>query len=59
VVDVVNSRGHQMETFSNGFGDWNLSWDDWLKGSALGRPVNTGTVSGQSAAQVGYLRPQV
>jgi hypothetical protein len=47
-----------METFSNGFGDWNLSWDDWLKGSALGRPVDTGAVSAQSAAPVGYLRPQ-
>ena len=58
VVQVVNSYGHRMETFSNGFGDWNLSWDDWLKGSALGRPVSTGAVSGPVSTPVGYLRPQ-
>ncbi|TDT95614.1 lipoprotein-anchoring transpeptidase ErfK/SrfK [Streptomyces sp. 846.5] len=58
VVQVVNSYGHRMESFSNGFGDWNLSWDDWLKGSALGRPVSTGAVSGPVSTPVGYLRPQ-
>ncbi|MER6347783.1 Ig-like domain-containing protein [Streptomyces sp. NPDC001595] len=35
VVKVVNSEGHTMETFGNGFGDWNLSWEKWRTGSAL------------------------
>ncbi|WNI15183.1 L,D-transpeptidase [Actinacidiphila sp. ITFR-21] len=36
VVDVINSKGPTMTPFDNGFGDWNLSWDQWQKGSALG-----------------------
>jgi hypothetical protein len=28
--------GETMAPFDNGFGDWNLSWDQWKKGSALG-----------------------
>ncbi|MFG3035579.1 Ig-like domain-containing protein [Streptomyces sp. NPDC048330] len=43
VVRVVNSIGDTMDTFGNGFGDWNLSWDKWREGSALveaaGSPV--------------------
>jgi len=35
VVQVVNSNGDTMETFGNGFGDWNLDWARWTKGSAL------------------------
>ncbi|MER5595695.1 Ig-like domain-containing protein [Streptomyces sp. NPDC002265] len=35
VVQVVNSDGHQMEPFGNGFGDWNVTWDKWRSGSAL------------------------
>lgn len=35
VVQVVNSNGHQMEPFGNGFGDWNLDWAKWSTGSAL------------------------
>ncbi|MEU6193275.1 Ig-like domain-containing protein [Streptomyces sp. NPDC047061] len=35
VVKVVNSNGKTMEDFGNGFGDWNLAWKDWRKGSAL------------------------
>lgn len=40
VVQVVNSNGDTMETFGNGFGDWNLDWQKWAKGSALtgGKP---------------------
>ncbi|MDH6575088.1 Ig-like domain-containing protein [Kitasatospora sp. MAP5-34] len=41
IVQVINSRGAEMEPFGNGFGDWNVTWDDWLKHSALGKPVNT------------------
>jgi lipoprotein-anchoring transpeptidase ErfK/SrfK len=36
VVTVVNSEGDPMAAFGNGYGDWNLSWEDWRKGSALG-----------------------
>ncbi|MFI1973899.1 L,D-transpeptidase [Streptomyces wedmorensis] len=43
IVRVVNSIGETMDTFGNGFGDWNLSWDKWREGSALveaaGSPV--------------------
>ncbi|MEU9246278.1 Ig-like domain-containing protein [Streptomyces sp. NPDC048385] len=35
LVKVVNSNGKEMENFGNGFGDWNLVWKDWRKGSAL------------------------
>lgn len=35
VVKVVNSGGHAMEDFGNGFGDWNLDWQKWSAGSAL------------------------
>nr|WP_245984891.1 Ig-like domain-containing protein [Streptomyces tateyamensis] len=57
IVQVVNSKGHDMELFGNGFGDWNLSWSDWLKGSALGKPVNTDTPA--TAVAAATLRPQV
>ncbi|SHI26944.1 L,D-transpeptidase [Streptomyces sp. 3214.6] len=35
VVQVVNSNGDTMESFGNGFGDWNLDWPKWTEGSAL------------------------
>ncbi|GGR72783.1 hypothetical protein GCM10010269_09760 [Streptomyces humidus] len=35
VVQVVNSNGNTMETFGNGFGDWNVDWTKWTTGSAL------------------------
>ncbi|MER5716076.1 Ig-like domain-containing protein [Streptomyces sp. NPDC002132] len=35
VVQVVNSNGRTMETFGNGFGDWNVDWKKWTEGSAL------------------------
>ncbi|GHC58953.1 L,D-transpeptidase [Streptomyces cinnamoneus] len=42
--DVVQVGGgtkpKPMDHFGNGYGDWNLSWEQWLKGSALG--VRTG-----------------
>lgn len=54
LVQVINSQGHDMELFGNGFGDWNLSWDAWLKGSALGKAVTT--VSAAPVAQAGGAR---
>jgi lipoprotein-anchoring transpeptidase ErfK/SrfK len=43
VVRVVHSLGAMMTPFDNGFGDWNLNWSQWKKGSALG-------AAGRSAA---------
>ncbi|WP_405592563.1 Ig-like domain-containing protein [Streptomyces sp. NBC_01190] len=36
IVRVLNSKGPTMTPFDNGFGDWNLTWAQWQKGSALG-----------------------
>ncbi|WP_326599448.1 L,D-transpeptidase [Streptomyces sp. NBC_01803] len=36
IVEHVNGFGEDMAPFGNGFGDWNLSWEAWLEGSALG-----------------------
>ncbi|MFF8605098.1 Ig-like domain-containing protein [Streptomyces sp. NPDC015346] len=38
IVKTINSYGDTMDTFGNGFGDWNLPWDKWRKGSALVEP---------------------
>ncbi|GAA3049381.1 hypothetical protein GCM10020000_32400 [Streptomyces olivoverticillatus] len=41
VVQVTGGPGTKpMDRFGNGYGDWNLSWAEWLEGSALG--VRTG-----------------
>ncbi|MGW1723640.1 Ig-like domain-containing protein [Streptomyces sp. NPDC002306] len=53
VVQVVNSNGHEMETFGNGFGDWNLAWAKWRTGSAL----MSGTPDRPSPADAARLRP--
>jgi lipoprotein-anchoring transpeptidase ErfK/SrfK len=51
VVEVVNSKGPMMAPFGNGFGDWNLSWDQWRKGSALaaGRTADAAELPGEAA----------
>ncbi|WP_282694555.1 Ig-like domain-containing protein [Streptomyces sp. CC208A] len=36
LVRVVNGYGKTMTPFDNGYGDWNLGWPEWLRGSALG-----------------------
>ncbi|MFG3343802.1 Ig-like domain-containing protein [Streptomyces sp. NPDC048018] len=36
VVRVVNGSGRPMTPFDNGYGDWNLSWSEWRRGSAFG-----------------------
>ncbi|MER7753420.1 Ig-like domain-containing protein [Kitasatospora sp. NPDC097643] len=58
LVTVVNSRGATMEPFGNGFGDWNLTWTDWVKHSALGGPVSTTAPVAQAHA-AGMARPEV
>ncbi|MGK5549039.1 L,D-transpeptidase [Streptomyces sp. URMC 127] len=41
VVQVTGStKPKPMDRFGNGYGDWNLSWAEWLEGSALG--IRTG-----------------
>ncbi len=59
LVQVVNSYGHMMEPFGNGFGDWNVDWDRWKSHSALQRVVDTGAgaVADQEQSRPGYLRP--
>ncbi|HEY9373124.1 L,D-transpeptidase [Streptomyces sp.] len=55
IVRTVNSLGDTMDTFGNGFGDWNMPWEKWVTGSALtgsaGRPL--------SPAATARLRPSV
>ncbi|CAM5416384.1 L,D-transpeptidase OS=Streptomyces fumanus OX=67302 GN=GCM10018772_68500 PE=4 SV=1 [Streptomyces fumanus] len=53
LVEVVNSFGDTMETFGNGFGDWNLDWDKWRTGSA----VLGGGVDAPRAEDASRLRP--
>lgn len=53
VVKVENSYGDEMEPFGNGFGDWNLDWKDWRKGSALVGDPNAPTSEDQAR-----LRPE-
>jgi lipoprotein-anchoring transpeptidase ErfK/SrfK len=54
VVQVVNSAGHTMEPFGNGFGDWNLAWSNWRGGSAL----VAGNPEGPDPDEAARLRPQ-
>jgi len=59
LVRVINSRGHDMEPFGNGFGDWNLSWSAWQQGSALHRVISTGPVeTAGGATRAGFIRPK-
>ncbi|MER5794109.1 Ig-like domain-containing protein [Streptomyces sp. NPDC001980] len=53
LVKVVNSNGKTMENFGNGFGDWNLAWKDWRKGSAL----TNGTPDGPRPEDAVRLQP--
>ncbi|MFI8966647.1 Ig-like domain-containing protein [Streptomyces sp. NPDC053493] len=56
IVSVVNSYGDTMDTFGNGFGDWNLSWDKWRHGSAL---VTDGTNPTATEDAKARLRPSL
>lgn len=35
LVTHTNTDGDAMDHFGNGFGDWNLDWEEWQKGSAF------------------------
>ncbi|MBC9728637.1 Ig-like domain-containing protein [Streptomyces sp. TRM68367] len=54
IVEVVNSGGDTMAPFGNGFGDWNLTWKSWRKGSAL----IAGDPAGPGPEERARLRPQ-
>ncbi|MGW6914004.1 Ig-like domain-containing protein [Kitasatospora sp. NPDC054939] len=58
LVQVVNSSGSGMEPFGNGFGDWNVDWNEWLRHSALGQPVSTTAPSADARAN-GVARPLI
>ncbi|MDJ0341151.1 Ig-like domain-containing protein [Streptomyces sp. H10-C2] len=59
IVQVVNSLGETMTPFDNGFGDWNLNWTQWKKGSALGAKGQTAAVQNKNTAAVpARLRPE-
>ncbi|MFE5791536.1 Ig-like domain-containing protein [Streptomyces sp. NPDC056503] len=53
LVRVVHGYGKPMTPFGNGYGDWNLGWPEWLRGSAFGARK-----AGPSAA-AGPLRPDL
>ncbi|WP_137989835.1 L,D-transpeptidase [Streptomyces vilmorinianum] len=55
IVKTVNSYGDTMDTFGNGFGDWNMPWDKWRKGSAL----VTDTKSAAHEPNPNRLRPSI
>ncbi|MCG8971266.1 Ig-like domain-containing protein [Streptomyces sp. CL12-4] len=54
IVQVINSGGKTMETFDNGYGDWNLDWTKWRQGSAL----TGGTANDAGTAEQARLRPE-
>ncbi|MFE9818818.1 Ig-like domain-containing protein [Streptomyces sp. NBC_00236] len=56
IVTVVGSEGETMTPFDNGYGDWNLSWAKWQKGSALSNDATPDRVDTVRAAR---LRPGV
>ncbi|MFF9838898.1 Ig-like domain-containing protein [Streptomyces sp. NPDC013740] len=65
LVRVVNAYGEPMSPFDNGYGDWNLSWAEWRRGSALGPggpggPGGSGAPGGPGARNAaGALRPEL
>lgn len=56
IVQVVGSQGEMMTPFDNGFGDWNLPWAEWQKGSALQKSAAPDRTDMFQAAR---LRPEV
>ncbi|MFF5711775.1 Ig-like domain-containing protein [Streptomyces sp. NPDC012756] len=53
LVRVVNGYGKLMTPFDNGFGDWNLSWPQWLRGSALAAETTETTETTESTDSAG------
>lgn len=42
LVKYVNGEGSRMPAFGNGFGDWNVSWEEWREGSAFSAETGSG-----------------
>lgn len=61
VVEHVNGYGEEMAPFGNGFGDWNLSWEEWQAGSALrgADDAAANATPADDAATTGRLRPGI
>ncbi|MFC9593573.1 Ig-like domain-containing protein [Streptomyces sp. NPDC056944] len=59
LVRVVHGYGEPMTPFDNGFGDWNLGWPEWLRGSALttGTTLTTDATGADVRAVAGALSP--
>lgn len=55
LVTHVNTEGSRMPAFGNGFGDWNLDWEEWRAGSAL----LTDSRPDADPAAAARLRPQL
>ncbi|MFB7408430.1 Ig-like domain-containing protein [Streptomyces sp. NPDC056202] len=53
LVRVVNGYGEPMTPFDNGFGDWNLSWSEWRRGSAFA----SGAAAPRAGTAGSALRP--
>ncbi|MEU3603187.1 Ig-like domain-containing protein [Streptomyces sp. NPDC006798] len=56
LVQVINSIGEDMDVFGNGYGDWNMEWDEWRGGSALRAETKP---DGSAAGDTARLRPRL
>ncbi|MFE0422589.1 Ig-like domain-containing protein [Streptomyces sp. NPDC058953] len=56
LVEVINSIGEDMDVFGNGYGDWNMEWDEWREGSALRAETKP---DGSGPADAARLRPRL
>jgi lipoprotein-anchoring transpeptidase ErfK/SrfK len=58
VGDIITTTGttKPME-LNNGFGDWNLSWSDWVKGSALVDSAASDAAADHAAVSYGSSGP--
>lgn len=56
LVEVINSIGEDMDVFGNGYGDWNMEWDEWRGGSALRAETKP---DGSAAGDTSRLRPRL
>ncbi|MGW8355095.1 Ig-like domain-containing protein [Streptomyces wedmorensis] len=55
LVRVIHGYGAPMTPFDNGFGDWNLSWPEWRRGSAL----DPSAAVAASSPSAGALHPEL
>jgi hypothetical protein len=53
-IVTVTGTGRQLE-WDNGWGYWQLPFKQWLRGSALGRPVTTAQAAGASVPSTSHV----